>query len=76
MIQYGDIRHFTTDGVNTIKAVPKFAVPIDPDLEPDALIASVVITGMNGEQAALEKLKAHVQQLYVGAKYSTWKAHS
>lgn len=73
MITYGEIRHFSTDGVNAIRAVPKFAVPIDPDLEPDALIASVVITGMTGDQHALERLKADVQKTYVGAKYSTWR---
>ena len=72
MIQYGEIRHFNR-GENVIRAIPKFNTPIDPDLTPDALIDSVVITHMNGDSKnELESLKNEIQQKYTGAKYSVW----
>lgn len=72
MITYGEIRHFN-QGDNVIRAIPKFKKPIDPDLDPDALISEVVITHMNGpDSAQLTKLKAEIQQRYIGAKYSVW----
>lgn len=71
MIHYGEVRHFNK-GDNVIRAIPKFNKPIDPHMEPDALIDSIVITHQNGDQRQLEILKNEIVHRYTGAKYSTW----
>lgn len=72
-MRFGDERSFTVSDNNRVRAIPKFAVDVDPDLEPDVMISEIVIVSMNGNQKLLDELIVGIRGTYVGAKYSVWR---
>jgi hypothetical protein len=64
IMTYGSERKFE-EGDSVIRAVPR--------LDRDGGITEVVVTHMNGERQALERLIVDIRGRYKGALYSTWE---
>jgi len=64
IMTYGSERKFEA-GDSVIRAVPR--------IDRDGGITKIVVTHMNGESQALERLITDIRGRYTGSLYSTWE---